>query len=52
MIGIVALKNLREEGFEATAFDRNGYVGGLWQFNEDGNKTTATKGVLRVEISH
>ncbi|KIW81362.1 hypothetical protein Z517_04387 [Fonsecaea pedrosoi CBS 271.37] len=32
--GLVALKNLREEGFNATGFDRNLYVGGLWQFTE------------------
>jgi dimethylaniline monooxygenase (N-oxide forming) len=29
----VALKNLREEGFEAVGFDRNRYVGGLWQYS-------------------
>ncbi|KIX01095.1 uncharacterized protein Z518_10161 [Rhinocladiella mackenziei CBS 650.93] len=33
-LGLVALKNLREEGFNATGFERNTYVGGLWQFTE------------------
>ncbi|KIW92663.1 uncharacterized protein Z519_06510 [Cladophialophora bantiana CBS 173.52] len=32
--GLVALKNLREEGFNATGFDKNLYVGGLRQFTE------------------
>jgi dimethylaniline monooxygenase (N-oxide forming) len=31
--GLVALKNLREEGFDATGFDRNPYIGGLWQYS-------------------
>lgn len=34
-MGIVAVKNLLEEGFSVTGFDRNGYVGGLWHFTED-----------------
>src|SRR4051794_25643326 len=32
--GLVAVKNLAEEGFQVTGFDRNSYVGGLWQYNE------------------
>jgi dimethylaniline monooxygenase (N-oxide forming) len=27
------LKNLREEGYHATGFDRNDYIGGLWQYS-------------------
>jgi dimethylaniline monooxygenase (N-oxide forming) len=38
----VALKDLREEGFEAVGFDRNDYVGGLWHF-DPGNKLTVMK---------
>ncbi|KAJ4262725.1 hypothetical protein NW757_000981 [Fusarium falciforme] len=34
-MGIVTVKNLLEEGFNVTGFDRNGYVGGLWHFTED-----------------
>ncbi|KAM5384325.1 hypothetical protein ACJZ2D_001630 [Fusarium nematophilum] len=34
-MGIVAVKNLLEEGFQVTGFERNGYVGGLWHFTED-----------------
>ncbi|KAL6414436.1 FAD/NAD(P)-binding domain-containing protein [Ilyonectria robusta] len=34
-MGIVAVKNLREEGFDVTGFERSSYVGGLWHFTED-----------------
>jgi dimethylaniline monooxygenase (N-oxide forming) len=40
--GLVTLKNLIEAGFDATGFDRNNYVGGLWKFSPD-NKTTVLK---------
>lgn len=36
-LGLVAMKNMLEEGFRVTAFDRNPYVGGLWHYNEGGN---------------
>lgn len=29
------MKNLLEEGFNVTGFDRNSYVGGLWHYNEE-----------------
>ena len=28
------MKNLLEEGFDVTGFDKNAYVGGLWHYNE------------------
>ncbi|KAF7546689.1 hypothetical protein G7Z17_g8245 [Cylindrodendrum hubeiense] len=34
-MGIVAVKNLREEGFDVTGFERSGCIGGLWRFTED-----------------
>lgn len=37
--GLVTLKNLLEAGFDATGFDRNNYIGGLWRFSYE-NKTT------------
>lgn len=33
-LGLVAMKNLLEEGFDVTGFDKNGYLGGLWRYNE------------------
>ncbi|KAJ0302779.1 hypothetical protein COL5a_004600 [Colletotrichum fioriniae] len=44
-LGLVALKNLREEGFEAVGLDRNDYVGGLWHFDE-GEKLTVMRSTL------
>ena len=41
-LGLVTLKNLREEGFDAVGLDRNDYVGGLWHFDE-GNKLTVMR---------
>jgi dimethylaniline monooxygenase (N-oxide forming) len=43
--GLVTLKNLLEAGFEATGFDRNNYVGGLWKFSPE-NKTTVLKSTV------
>lgn len=34
-MGIAAVKNLIEEGFEVTGFDKSTYYGGLWHFTED-----------------
>ncbi|CAN9376128.1 unnamed protein product [Alternaria alternata] len=47
--GLVALKNLREEGFHATGFDRNEYVGGLWQYSA--KEQTSVMETTRVNIS-
>ena len=33
-IGLVAMKNLLEEGFDVTGFDRNQFLGGLWHYDE------------------
>lgn len=45
-MGIVAVKNLREEGFDVTGFERSSYVGGLWHFTED----EETLSVLECEL--
>ncbi|CAK7246331.1 MAG: hypothetical protein STHCBS139747_007958 [Sporothrix thermara] len=34
-LGLVTLKNLLEEGFDATGFERKSYVGGLWKYTLD-----------------
>uniref|UniRef100_L2FEW6 Dimethylaniline monooxygenase 2 n=1 Tax=Colletotrichum fructicola (strain Nara gc5) TaxID=1213859 RepID=L2FEW6_COLFN len=39
-LGLVALKNCLEEGFEAIGFERSSYVGGLWKYTLDENKTS------------
>ncbi|KAM0323264.1 hypothetical protein ACHAQA_008855 [Verticillium albo-atrum] len=35
VLGLVAAKNLVEEGFEVTGFERNTYVGGLWHYTDE-----------------
>ncbi|KAK2770642.1 dimethylaniline monooxygenase 2 [Colletotrichum kahawae] len=39
-LGLVALKNCLEEGFEAIGFERSSYVGGLWKYTPDASKTS------------
>ena len=39
--GLVALKNLREQGFDACIFERRSSVGGLWSYSENPEYTTA-----------
>ena len=41
MIGLVATKNLLEQGLEVTTFERNGYVGGTWHASLDTTQTSA-----------
>ena len=41
MVGVVALKNLLEQGLNPTAFTKDEYLGGLWKSSSDGDKTTA-----------
>ncbi|KAF5022589.1 hypothetical protein F66182_5360 [Fusarium sp. NRRL 66182] len=39
VLGLVAVKNLTEEGFNVTGLERNSYVGGLWHYT-DQDKTS------------
>ncbi|KAJ4386624.1 hypothetical protein N0V93_009522 [Gnomoniopsis smithogilvyi] len=39
--GLSMLKQLREDGFSVTGFERRGKVGGLWAYSEDPSHTTA-----------
>ena len=41
--GITAVKNLVDQGFDVTGYERNDFIGGLWQFNEDPEQTTALR---------
>ena len=38
--GIAALKNLREVGLDATGFERDDYVGGLWRWTSKEDQTS------------
>ncbi|KAK9433078.1 flavin monooxygenase-like protein [Lipomyces doorenjongii] len=39
-VGLATLKNLLEEDFDVTAFDKRPSVGGVWEFNENINYTS------------
>jgi len=34
-LGLMAMKNLREDGFDVTGFEKRSYVGGLWKPSQD-----------------
>ena len=38
--GLVTLKNLREEGFNAKCFESSDFIGGVWSFSENKNETS------------
>ena len=38
--GLAALKNLREEDFSVTVFEKRNSVGGVWAYTDDVNLTT------------
>jgi dimethylaniline monooxygenase (N-oxide forming) len=41
--GITALKNLREEGFDAIGFEKSPHIGGLWRWTADQETLSVTK---------
>jgi dimethylaniline monooxygenase (N-oxide forming) len=46
--GLAALKNLKEEGFEVTGFERNAYIGGLWKYSEDDKTSILATTVVNI----
>ncbi|KAF5677928.1 monooxygenase [Fusarium heterosporum] len=40
-LGLLALKNLREQGLDATAFERQEFIGGTWHASQNPEQTTA-----------
>ncbi|KAL7938595.1 flavin monooxygenase-like protein [Trichoderma chlorosporum] len=49
-MGIVAVKNLLEEGFDVVGFERSSYIGGLWHFTEDEDTLSIIEST-RVNVS-
>ena len=47
-LGLMAIKNLTEQGLNVTAFEHNDYVGGLWQYNLDSDRTTVLPGTKLI----
>jgi dimethylaniline monooxygenase (N-oxide forming) len=48
--GLAALKNLREEGFSATVFEKRVSVGGVWAYTDDVDTTTALPCEAQISI--
>ncbi|KAH3958799.1 hypothetical protein HBH98_202490 [Parastagonospora nodorum] len=46
--GLVALKNLKEQGFDVTGFERNDYIGGLWKYAEDDRTSVLNTTVANI----
>jgi dimethylaniline monooxygenase (N-oxide forming) len=44
-MGVVTVKNLVEEGFNVTGFERSGYVGGLWHYTDDETTLSVLEGM-------
>jgi dimethylaniline monooxygenase (N-oxide forming) len=49
-LGLVAMKNLMEQGLEVQAFEKNEYVGGIWHVSLDPSQTSALSGT-RAQFS-
>ena len=46
--GLVTLKNLVEEGFDATGFEKNPYVGGLWHYTAESTTSALQSTIVNV----
>lgn len=46
--GLVTLKNLLEEGFSASGFDKHHYVGGIWHYSTDRQVSALQSTVVNV----
>jgi cation diffusion facilitator CzcD-associated flavoprotein CzcO len=46
--GLVALKNLKEQGFNVTGFERSDYIGGLWKYSEDDSLSVLSTTVVNI----
>lgn len=40
-LGLMALKNLKEDGFDVTLYETRAWVGGLWKYSDDSSLSTA-----------
>lgn len=41
VLGLLATKNLLEQGLNVTTLERNEYIGGTWHVSHDSSQTTA-----------
>jgi dimethylaniline monooxygenase (N-oxide forming) len=46
--GLVALKNLKEQGFDVTGFERSSCIGGLWKYSEGDQLSVLSTTVVNI----
>ncbi|ETI19410.1 hypothetical protein G647_09243 [Cladophialophora carrionii CBS 160.54] len=46
--GVNAVKNLLEQGFTVTGFDRNSYIGGIWHYSAEHNVTALPITIVNI----
>lgn len=46
--GLVTIKNLLEEGFDVTGFDKNEYIGGLWHYSAEHRVSALPSTVVNI----
>jgi dimethylaniline monooxygenase (N-oxide forming) len=47
-LGLIAMKILKEDGFEVTGFEARPYVGGLWKYSEDASLSVAESTIFNT----
>ncbi|KAL1953039.1 hypothetical protein VTO42DRAFT_3748 [Malbranchea cinnamomea] len=47
-VGLVSLKNLLDEGFQVTGYERNSYIGGIWKYNNGPHLSALESTVLNI----
>ncbi|KAJ9622083.1 hypothetical protein H2203_006964 [Taxawa tesnikishii (nom. ined.)] len=45
-LGLAAIKNLTEDGFDVTGYEARGYVGGLWKYSTDSSISVAANTIF------
>ncbi|KAH7390983.1 dimethylaniline monooxygenase 2 [Phaeosphaeria sp. MPI-PUGE-AT-0046c] len=46
--GLVSLKNLKEQGFDVTGFERSSYIGGLWRYSDSDQLSVLSTTVVNI----
>ncbi|KAH8887214.1 FAD/NAD(P)-binding domain-containing protein [Thozetella sp. PMI_491] len=47
-LGLVTLKNMIEEGFDVTGFDRNEFIGGTWYYTDEDKTSVLPTTVINI----
>lgn len=47
-LGLMALKNFKEDGFSATLYESRSWVGGLWKYSDDASLSSAESTIFNT----